>query len=470
MTFVAAIDQGTTSTKGLLVGPEGVARALGGARHRQIFPHAGWVEHDGAELLANVESIVAEGIAGGATSIALTNQGETVIAWDRRSGTPICNAIVWQDQRTAGNVEALRATGVEDEVRARAGLPLDAYFSATKLKWILGNVAEAHHLRREGRLGLGTSDAYFLERLTGRYVTDVTTAARTSLMNLDSCTWDPVLCELFGVPEELLPEIVECDEPVGEVRGAELSVSIVDQVAALYGHGCRTAGDMKVTFGTGAFALMVSDGRPKVPNVVHTVCWGGPAHRTYAADGGVYTAGAAIEWLIRIGLLESVGQLANLTGAPAVSKGVCFVPALAGLACPHWDRTATGLWIGFDSGTEREDLIKAVLEGIAFRTVEVIEALDTDRSGGILSVDGGLTRSRYFLDFFSMIAGRGVAVPASDELTALGAAMLASGDSVRTRQERGELIGSAGADETHAWRDCFAAARQRTSGWRKTAG
>jgi glycerol kinase len=469
VTYVAAIDQGTTSTKALLVDPDGITRMLGGMKHRQLLPQSGWVEHDGIELLSNVGRLVDESIAAGATSIALTNQGETVIAWDKQTGAPICNAIVWQDQRTAGEVEALRKAGLEAEVRALSGLPLDAYFSASKLRWILDHVPEAQQLLGAGRLGLGTTDTFFLHQLTGRYVTDVTTAARTSLMNLDSCAWDERLCQIFGVPIEVLPEIVECDEPVGTVRGAELSVAIVDQVAALYGHGCRAPGDMKVTFGTGAFALMISAGRPVTPGTVHTVCWGGPASRTYAADGGVYTAGAAIEWLIRIGLLSSPAGLDALTGTPAAAKGLYFVPALAGLACPHWDRTATGLWIGLDSATDREDLIKAVLEGIAIRTVEVLEALGgDDNRSGVLSADGGLTRSRYFMQFFAAAAGRPIVVPANDELTAFGAAMLAANDTIPINEDQKETIEPATPGDMAEWRERFSVARSRASGWRRT--
>ncbi|MEQ1768224.1 MAG: FGGY family carbohydrate kinase [Devosia sp.] len=467
MSLIAAIDQGTTSTKGLLVAEDGSMRSVGSGKHRQMFPQAGWVEHDGVELLANVVRAIEDSVAAGAKSLAFTNQGETVIAWDKQTGQPICNAIVWQDQRTADEVERLRAGGVESEVRSRSGLPLDAYFSASKLKWILDKVPEAEALQRAGRLGLGTSDSYFLHVLTGRYITDVTTAARTSLMNLDSCAWDQTLCQIFGVPLDLLPQIVECDEPIGSVRGAELSVSVVDQVAALYGHGCRKPGDMKVTFGTGAFALILTDGRPTVPNTVHTACWGGPAHRAYAADGGVYTAGAAIEWLVRLGLLQDASELSALAGPSAVSKGVCFVPALSGLACPHWDRTATGLWIGLDSGTERQDLIKAVLEGIAFRTVEVLEALDPDGTGGLLSVDGGLTRSRYFLDFFCNASGREIVVPANDELTAFGAAQLAAKNTIPVNQAEQTMMIPSDNKSMAEWRDRFTVARQRSSGWRR---
>jgi glycerol kinase len=469
---VVAVDQGTTATKALLIEDDGSSRLIASIKHEQILPRPGWVEHDASELLANVREAIALGVAAGATSIALDNQGETVVAWDKDDGIPLCNAIVWQDQRTEAAIETLRGDGHGPEVTARSGLPLDAYFSASKLRWILDTVPRARELARTGRLGLGTSDSYFLHQLTGRYVTDVTTAARTSLMTLDTCAWDERLGALFGVPLDLLPAIVECDQPVGEMpadgRSAPIDAAIVDQVASLYGHGCRKPGDLKATFGTGAFALMIADGRPAVPGTVSTVGWGGPAHRTHAVDGGVYTAGAAIEWLGRIGLLSDVAELDALPAGTAVEKGVCFVPALAGLACPHWDRTASGLWIGLDSGTGREDMIKAVLEGVAFRMVEVLEALSAGgEPQGLLSVDGGLTRSRYFLQFFASVAGRPVVVPANPELTAYGAGLLAA---------RGRIPASLGSritvePESHdvaPWRERFTEARVRSSGWRRS--
>ena len=467
---VVAVDQGTTATKALLIEDDGSSRLLGSFKHEQILPRTGWVEHNPVELLANVREAIALGVAAGATSVALDNQGETVVAWDKSDGTPLCNAIVWQDQRTQDAVDRLRSDGHEAEVTARSGLPLDAYFSASKLRWILDNVPRARELARSGRLGLGTSDSYFIHQLTGRYVTDVTTAARTSLMNLDTCAWDERLGALFGVPLDLLPEIVECDQPVGELsvgsRTVTLDAAIVDQVASLYGHGCRNPGDLKATFGTGAFALMISNGRPSVPGTVSTVGWGGAGHRTYAVDGGVYTAGAAVEWLMRIGLLSDVAELDALPPGPAIDKGLCFVPALAGLACPHWDRTASGLWIGLDNATGREDLIKAVLEGVAFRMAEVLEALAAGgEPQGLLSVDGGLTRSRYFLEFFASVADRPIVVPANPELTAYGAGLLAARGSIPAKAGPQVTIDPEPRDVT-AWRERFTAARIRSSGWR----
>ena len=469
--LVAAIDQGTTATKGLLLADDGATTPLGTIRHEQILPQEGWVEHDATELLGNIRRLIETAIAGGAEAVAIANQGETVVAWDRSTGTPLCNALVWQDQRTAAAVEQLRRDGHEAEVRARSGLPLDAYFSASKLRWMLDHVDGARALLRRGQLGLGTTDSYFLERLTGNYATDVTTAARTALMNLDSCAWDDRLCEIFGVPREALPEIAECDSNFGTLRHAaralDVKASVVDQIAALYGHGCRRAGDIKATFGTGAFALMISGAeRPRTPGIVETVGWVGPDGRIYAADGAVYTAAAALEWLRRIGLMTDLTELDHLGGSSAISRRLCFVPALSGLACPHWDRSAAGLWIGLDQATGRQDLIKAVLEGIAFRMVEVLEALGST-PGSLLSVDGGLTRSRYFLEFFATVARRRLVAHSGSELTAQGAAQLAGGSAMALPVNRSRTV-EPGPNQRFAseWMALFAEARQRSTGWR----
>lgn len=482
--LIAAIDQGTTSTKCLLVDEAGSSTNVGSIRHRQILPRDGWVEHDATELLANVREMLARAVDAGAEAVALANQGETVVAWDRRDGRPICNAIVWQDQRTAAAVDKLRQDGLEVEVNALSGLPLDPYFSASKLRWILETIPAAKELVRAGHLGLATSDAYFLQQLTGNYVTDATTASRTSLMNLASCTWDARLAEIFGVPLDVLSAIEEGDEPFGaaSVNGRSVPVlaSVVDQVAALYGHGCRRKGDAKVTFGTGAFALVVAGhGRPELPNgILPTVGWGSGTRRVYAGDGGVYTAGAAVEWLQRIGLLADVSELEQLSGPPAIASGLAFVPALAGLGCPHWDRSAAGLWIGMDSATGRNDLVKAVLEGVALRTAEVLDAFGPVLSSeGVLSVDGGLTRSPYFLKFFTDVAERRVVDAGERELTALGVGLLARAaatgsdpDSLADPSAKALPIvePSAKAADVAAWKERFAEARKRASGWRSS--
>lgn len=479
---IAAIDQGTTSTKALIVADDGGAVAVGGLRHAQKLPLAGWVEHDAAELLANVRALIDQSAAQGIDGIALANQGETVVAWDRRTGMPLANAIVWQDQRTETQVAALAAAGKGEPVKQASGLPLDPYFSASKLKWLLDNAEDARDLARQGRLGLGTSDAYFIERLTGRYATDVTTASRTSLMNLGACAWDSGLCEIFGVPAELLPEIVADGEPFGAVATPcgprPLTVSVVDQIAALYGHGCRKPGEGKVTVGTGAFALMLTGfARPAGlrGGSLPTAAWQTRLGRAYAADGGVYAAAAAIEWLVRIGMMGDAGELADLSGPPAASRDLFFVPALAGLACPHWDRKAAGLFIGMDNATDRQDMVKAALEGVAFRVAEVIEALGFGDAGTPIPVDGGLSRSSYFLRFLADICSRPITVPAETELTAIGAAWLAlaasSGmdahDFAPARQVAQLVTPSMAAAKAQALRQRFAEARRRSEGWRR---
>lgn len=482
--IVAGIDQGTTSTKGIVLADDGQMQEIGGIRHNQHLPRPGWVEHDPRELLSNVRALVEIALLKGANGIALANQGETVVAWNRDTGEPLYNALVWQDQRTVAEIDALKTAGRETEVTARSGLPLDAYFSASKMAWILNNVDGARALARAGRLGLGTSDAYFVERLTGRYATDATTAGRTSLLNLDILQWDPVLCDLFGVPIETLPEIASSSEVIGEIATPSgtvpLLASMVDQVAALYGHGCRTQGDCKVTFGTGAFALAITGaGRSREPvqGVIPAVCWPSRQGMIFAADGGVYTAAAAVDWLRRLGIIEDISEISQLEGPSAAERDLFFVPALAGLACPHWDRSAVGLWIGMDMATERTDLIKAVLEGVAFRTAEVLDALGvTNAKTGALSVDGGLARSSYFTAFFSGITQRSLVSRGEAELTAIGAAQLgravATGSDPAASPASGtgedKMVSPAiDAASVSAWRARFTEARLRAGQWRR---
>ncbi|MBL8596041.1 MAG: glycerol kinase [Devosia sp.] len=478
--IAAGIDQGTTGSKAALLDANGRITLLPGLRHRTDYPASGRVEQDPRELLANVQQLADAAGAAGARSLGLANQGETIVAWDRRSGEPIGPAIVWQDQRTSAAVDKLRTQGYEAAARRISGLPLDAYFSASKLAWVLDNIEDARPLAARGRLGLGTSDAYFAERLTGRYVTEPTTAGRTGLMNIRSCRWDAGLCELFGVPIELLPDIVDGTDPIGEITTPtgplQFTLSLVDQVAALYGHGCRRPGDAKFTFGTGAFGLAITGIGAPVANAggaITAACWQDGTDRVYADDGGVYSAGAAIEWLGRIGLLSDLAELDHLSGASAASRGLFFVPALSGLACPHWDRTAAGLWIGLDAGTERTDLQKAVLEGVAFRTAEVLDVLALpNQQTGALSIDGGLARSGYFVGMLASITGRTISVLDAVELTAVGTAEMALARAL------GEPLGRASRPvlkrrrvapqhDAAAFRARFADARQRATGWRQ---
>ncbi len=470
---VLAIDQGTTSTRALRVDAQG-SRLTHAIRHRQYLPAAGRVEHDGRELLAAVRRCIDDNVATGIDAIGIDNQGESCLAWHARTREPVGPVIVWQDNRTGDVVERLAAEGAADEVMARAGLPLDSYFSASKLAWILEHVEEARSLRRQGLLRMGTTDAYFLDCLGGRYVTDVTTASRTSLLNLATGQWDETLCTLFGVPMELLPEVVPSTGELARVpvAGGEipLTASIVDQQASLYGHGCRQPGDAKITFGTGAFALAVTGATPyRAPGqgLLPTIAWQRDGEApVYALDGGVYSAGAALEWARSLGLFEDYDELNQLHGPGAVDRDLVFVPALTGLACPHWDRRAGGLWLGLAPDTTRQDLVRAILEGIAFRAAEVMRAMSAFVPlSDTLSIDGGIAVNPYFCQFLADVCGRTVQVRDFAELTALGTAALAGattmdGDPASTRLVPPQRDRRADADR-------FDEAVRRSANWRR---
>jgi glycerol kinase len=425
---VIAIDQGTTGTKAHRLRNDGAFETIASFEHRQIYPQPGWVEHDAEELANHVEGSLER--AGDAAAIGIANQGETVVAWDAVTKQPIHNAIVWQDARTADVTERMKADGAEELTLARAGLPLDPYFSATKLRWLLDNVPEAKQLRSAGRLRLGTSDSFLLDRLTGRFATDVTTASRTSLMNLETLQWDSRLADLFGIPIEFLPEIRPTASLFGDACGIPVTASLVDQQAALFGHGCRRKGDAKITFGTGAFALAVAgDTVPRDPEsgLEVTIAWKiGDAPCAYALQGGVYNAASAVNWARSLGLFAEFTEIDDFPGEAAIARGLAFVPALSGLSCPYWDRRAAGLWLGMGLETTRADMMQALLEGIALLTDKVMKAIDRlSPLASVLSVDGGLARNRYFVRFLADALNKRVRVPSSTELTGLGAAQLA---------------------------------------------
>jgi glycerol kinase len=425
---IAAIDQGTTSTRVLVLGPDGRLEPILSLPHGQVYPAQGHVEQDGEELLANIRRCLD---AAAPDVVGLANQGESCLAWDARDGRPICPVISWQDDRTADVTTALEGQGAGPMVMARAGLPLDPYFSASKLGWILRRVPQAAELAAQGHLRLGTTDAFFRDRLTGRFETDVATASRTSLMNLDAGTWDAELCDLFGVPMDCLPVIGPTSGDLGRLPGgARLAASIVDQQAALFGHGCHRPGSAKVTFGTGAFVQCLTGDlvRPDRPGPLPTVAWqragGAVAH---ALDGGVYAAAAAVNWARDLGLFQDYAEISAFPAKPAIDRGIAFVPALAGLGCPHWNRTARGGWLGLGLATDRRDMMQALLEGIALRTAEVLAAMQALRPfDGPVSVDGGLSRNGYFLQFLAEVAGHDLLLAAETEQTAAGLAWMAA--------------------------------------------
>jgi glycerol kinase len=421
---VLAIDQGTTGTKAFTLDGDGRFAKVANFEHKQIYPQQGWVEHDAEELLKHIQACIQN--AGPVDAIGIANQGETLVAWDAETGKPVYNAIVWQDDRTKNETEQLKASGAEELTQAKAGLPLDPYFSASKMRWILDHVPEAQILRGAGRLRMGTSDAYFLDRLSGVFATDVTTASRTSLMSLDTLAWDEELCNLFGVPLECLPEIRNTTGPFGKVNGVPITASLVDQQAALFGHGCMRPGDAKITFGTGAFALAISGTERPIKNssgLLPTVAWRvGQEPAVYAVDGGVYNAASAVNWARGIGLFSDYSEINSFENLSAISRGIVFVPALSGMACPHWDRSASGLWLGLGLDTTKHDMMQAVLEGIAMRAAEVIRVMG---KGDFISIDGGLANNAYFCQFLANAIKRSVAVAGTADLTALGTARMA---------------------------------------------
>jgi glycerol kinase len=465
---IAAIDQGTTSTRALVAGSGDGPRVVRAARHAQHHPLPGRVEHDPEELLANVGSCLAA--AGDVDAIAIDNQGESCLAWDAVTGEALSPVIVWQDARTAGMVERLRRDGGEAFTLARAGLPLDPYFSASKLRWLLDEIEAVRDARRKGRLRLGTTDAFFLQRLTGRCATDVTTASRTSLLDLAEGRWDDELCRLFGIPRECLPEIRPTVGGFGEVNGIPVLAAVVDQQAALYGHGCRAAGDIKITFGTGAFVLAVTGAqmvRAPERGLLPTIAWQSAGERVYAVDGGVYNAGSAVDWAGRIGLFTDFAEIDRFDRPPAIERDLAFVPALSGLACPHWDRGAAGLWIGLGLETDRRDMLQAVLEGVALRTAEVIEAMAASLAvAPAISIDGGLTRSSYFRQVLADALDKTLVVRDFDELTAFGAAGLAARAMGAHLEPPGGETRIIPRRDAARWRTRFAAAVERARNWR----
>lgn len=429
--LILAIDQGTTSTRALTLDETGTASVVCSISHQQYYPHPGWVEHDPQELLDNiyqciesVEHIDALGIA---------NQGESCLAWHADTAEPICRVIVWQDNRSSAQIERLRKKGAQSVIEQKTGLPLDSYFSASKFAWIMQHIPIAQSLLAQGKLRLGTSDAFFLDRLTGNFVTDITTASRTSLMNLATGEWDLELCELFGVPIQALPKIVPCVGSFGVLnyrqRSIKVTASIVDQQASLYGHRCQHPGDAKVTFGTGAFAMLLTGKesfRAPERGLLPTVAWQmNNQAPVYALDGGVHCASSAINWAKKLGLFADYTELNYFDRAPAITRNLVFVPALTGLACPHWDRTAAGMWIGLSLDTDKQDMLQAILEGVAMRAAQVIAAMSHFKTfSGRLSIDGGMSRNPYFCQFLADTLQCEVQVPKFSEITALGVAQL----------------------------------------------
>jgi glycerol kinase len=443
--YLLAIDQGTTGSTAIIVTLEGETLGKKTVEFPQHFPQPGWVEHDGSEIWTSVGAAVggalAEAHATGADicAIGITNQRETTLVWDRQTGEPIARAIVWQDRRTAPHCDRLKKEGLSETIRAKTGLVIDAYFSATKIGWLLDNVTGARARAEGGGLAFGTIDTFLVHRLTGGVVhaTDVTNASRTLLMDLTKREWDDEMLKLFGVPAGLLPKIVPSAGPIGQTKGVGFlpdGIPITgiagDQQAALFGQACFAEGDAKCTYGTGAFALMNIGGAPTISKhgLVTTVGWQIGNETTYALEGSAFIAGAAVQWLRDgLGIIRSAAEVEALARQVASSEGVAFVPALAGLGAPYWDQDARGTLVGLTRGTTAAHLARATLEGIAFQVWDLLDAMikDAGRKLNALKVDGGAAKNDLLAQFQADVAGVEVVRPVEVESTGRGAAMLA---------------------------------------------
>jgi len=440
--YVLALDQGTTSSRAILFDRHGAVRASASREFKQYYPRAGWVEHDAEEIwqtqfeVAKAVLSEARAAAQDLAAVGITNQRETVVLWDRATGKPLHPAIVWQCRRTAEMCDRIRQKGFDKIIRERTGLVTDAYFSGTKIAWLLENVPSARERADRGELACGTIDSWLIWNLTGGKVhaTDFSNASRTMLFNIATLTWDKEILSYFGIPPSLLPEVSSSSEIVGETElfGSKVSIAGVagDQQASLFGHQCFTPGAVKNTYGTGCFMLMSTG--PAIPRsqsgLLATIGWGRNSQITYALEGSVFIAGAAIQWLRdEMGLIREASETQELARSVPDTHGVYFVPAFVGLGAPHWDQYARGAIVGLTRGANRKHLVRAALESIAYQSSDVLDAMTRD-SGikpEVLRVDGGAARNDFLCQFQADILGVPLERPATTETTALGAAYLA---------------------------------------------
>ena len=444
MAFVLALDQGTTSSRAILFDHGGAVAAVAQREFPQIFPKPGWVEHDPREIWASQIAVGTEVLAraqvaaADVAAIGITNQRETTVVWDRETGEPVCNAIVWQDRRTADRCDALKADGYEGLVRERTGLVIDAYFSGTKVAWILEHVEGARAKAVAGRLAFGTVDSWLVWQLTGGrvHVTDVSNASRTMLFNIRTLAWDDDLLNMLGVPSSMLPEVKASSEVYGRVAsglgldGVPIAGIAGDQQAALFGQMCVAPGMAKNTYGTGCFLLQNTGTQPVLSEnrLISTVAWKVGARTEYALEGSVFIGGAVVQWLRDgLGLIRSSGDVEALAATVPDNGGVYLVPAFAGLGAPHWDPYARGTIVGITRGTSAGHIARAALESIAYQVGDLLEAVHRD-SGialGELRVDGGAARNDMLMQFQADLLGVPVVRPQVTETTASGAAYLA---------------------------------------------
>ena len=440
--YILALDQGTTSSRAILFDREGRMQGIAQQEFRQIFPHSGWVEHDANEIWNSQLSVAQQVLkqrnitAADIAAIGITNQRETTVVWDRRTGEPIANAIVWQDHRTAGLCDSLRQQGRTALFQEKTGLVIDAYFSGTKLKWLLDNVDGARSRAERGELAFGTIDSWLIYKLCGAHVTDTSNASRTLLFNIHTLQWDDELLAILDIPRKLLPDVVSGSSVVGATRaelfGGAIPIAGIagDQQAATFGQACHSPGMAKNTYGTGCFMLM-NTGRQAITSknsLLTTVGWTIDGQTDYMLEGSVFNAGAAVQWLRDgLGIIKSSEEVEALASSVQDTGGVFFVPAFAGLGTPYWDAYARGTMVGISRGTTKAHIARATLASIAYQTADVLEAMQKDASIGLkeLRVDGGASRNDLLMQFQADVLGVPVVRPLVTETTALCAAYLA---------------------------------------------
>ena len=439
--YILSLDQGTTSSRAILFDREGRVIRSSQKEFRQIYPQPGWVEHDPGDIWAS-QLDVAQAIVTDPAEIAaigISNQRETTVIWDKRSGEPIHNAIVWQDRRTSAVCDALKAEGFDKTILGHTGLVTDAYFSGTKVAWLLDKVPGARERAASGDLAFGTIDSYLVWRLTGGalHITDVSNAARTMLFDIHTGDWADVILERLNIPRAILPEVVPCSEVYGECDarffGAPIPIAGMagDQQAATFGQAAYQAGMAKNTYGTGCFMLMNTGDRPQASanNLLTTIAWKvGDGAMQYALEGSIFMAGAAVQWLRdEMQLLKSAGESEAIAASIESTDGVYVVPAFVGLGAPYWDQYARGTIVGLTRGSGRAQIVRATLESIAYQTRDVVDAMSADAGLALdtLRVDGGAVVNDFLMQFQADILGVPVQRPVVTETTALGAAYLA---------------------------------------------
>lgn len=441
--YILSLDQGTTSSRAIVFDRRGSIVAIAQKEFEQIYPKPGWVEHDPLEIWSTQAAVATEAIVRAGIhskdihAIGITNQRETTVVWDKDTGLPVYNAIVWQDRRTSDFCDSIREEYAA-MIQQKTGLIIDSYFSATKIKWILDHVPGAGQRAAEGKLLFGTVDSWLIWKLSGGtcHVTDMSNASRTMLFDINTLKWDKVLLKIFSIPESMLPEVKSSSEIYCETAGNILAAKIPiagiagDQQAALFGQMCTEAGMVKNTYGTGCFMLMNIGKKVKISknNLLTTVAWKINGEVTYALEGGIFIGGAVVQWLRdELGLIKTSGEVEELAAKVADTGGVYMVPAFAGLGAPHWDQHARGTITGITRGTNSAHFARAALESIAYQTMDVLKAMEADANASIseLRVDGGATANNILMQFQADIMKCKVIRPKITEVTALGAAYLA---------------------------------------------